>query len=374
MPFLRRVDRLTYERAHNTWQLRGPDDINVPPPDRLEYGWFTDFEDREAARNRRREREAREQAELRRAIPPIGQAQVQLRDLDDLAAAQNAWVHIAPPQEPPPQPVPVVDAAAPPADVQGFIDRLVAQRPPAARLRRDPDMPNNRQYLKDFPKLNLDKVPDGPKILRAVNLPPFKVDYDSHEQISTKLRGSVIMIKDNPFNVVDTIEAQDGFALLIRDYKGTTSWIMYDDVKDFRGIAPGYVNFQNAAYWVYRVPERQNRQGMTNANTHSRLAGTDFVQGARTDFLLTALSTRKDIEYAGNLVSLMEAGALSSIRLSNEIALYRSKTKGAPVGVEYYGRKIGLIVKDQVKVYDENDLIPSWINKDFMAVNLTLAA
>lgn len=369
MPWLRGQDRRTFEAAQNQHNIM-PD--QYPRPNREDYGWYDENGNRQLARHRRDAHAARERQAARVAPVQVGIGRAEARERWPAPPIGGGWNLPMPEPEPaPPAPQDDLPAGAVRVNAEDLARFIV---PNVLARRAEPEMANNRQYLKDYPELNLDKIADGPKIIRSVSLPPFKVEYDSHEQISQKLRGSVIMIKDNPFHVVETIDAAKGFALLVRDFKGVTSWIMYEAVKDFRGIAPGYVNYQNAAYWVYRVPERQNRQGMTNANTQSRLVGTMFTQGARNDFLLTALSVRKDIPYAPNLAQLIDAGALNSIRLSNEIALFKSKTKGAPVGVEYLGRNIGLIVKDQVKVLDENDLIPSWINKDFMSVNLSLVA
>jgi hypothetical protein len=60
------------------------------------------------------------------------------------------------------------------------------------------------------------------------------------------------------------------------------------------------------------------------------------------------------------------------MRLSNNVALYTTGKKGAPVGVEYCGRPLGLIVHDKCLVEDENDLYPTWIANDLAKVRLEM--
>lgn len=244
----------------------------------------------------------------------------------------------------------------------------------AARVRRRPDdlEPNGRMF-RDYRPLDLSKVPDGPKIVRDINLPPFRVDYDSHEQIHQKLVNTVILVKDNPVYVMQSGVQNGKFFLHVRG-KGFEGIIPYDEVKDCRGIAPGYFAYRGNAHWVYRSPERQNQQGMHQRNTYHKQAGQDLLNGARQEFLQEVLTFVKDIPFSPNLVEVMQSQGTSSIRLNNNVALYLTNKKGAPCGVEYCGRPLGLIVNDRCKVLDENDLYPTWIAKDLNKVRLELAA
>lgn len=253
-------------------------------------------------------------------------------------------------------------------------DVIDPHAPPRVRA-RDEEMGNNMKVLKEFPELNLDKLVSGPVIARDIKLPPFKIDYDSHEQIHQKLMNTVILVKNNPFYVQQTVDLGKGkFSLLVKDKDGANSVVKYDDVKDCRGIAPGYFMYRGAACWIYRIPDRQNQQGMHQRNMQYKTAGSTRPNSARYDFLLIALSTAKDMLYAENLQEVMLAGGTDSLRLTDKVALYLTQKKGAPIGVEYCGRSLGLIVNNYVKVMDENDLGPSWIHKDLHRANLVMAA
>jgi hypothetical protein len=244
-----------------------------------------------------------------------------------------------------------------------------------AELRLDRElMPDNMTYWKKHKPLNLDKLPPGDAIIRDISLPPFKIDYDSHEQINTKLNGTVIMIKDNPFFIARTCALPEGkFGLIVQDSRSNVMSVLYDDVKDCRPIAPGYVTYRGTVYWLFRTPERQNQQGMNHRNTFYKSIQTgDLTSGARHEFLLEALANRKDCQYAPNLDQLIEQGNIAGLRLSNNIALYKAGKKGAAVGVEYCGRPLGLMVNGTVKVLDETDLRPSWIHKDLHRVGLVM--
>jgi hypothetical protein len=233
--------------------------------------------------------------------------------------------------------------------------------------RAEREMATNAAMMKRFPTLNLDKLPDGPEIIRDIKLPPFKIDYDTHEQIHQKLNGTIILIKNRPFVVSETCEFKKGkFALAVYDTEREQKIVYYDDIADCRGIAPGYFTHRGAAHWTYRVPERQNSQGMHQRNMQCKQAGSKSPTSARSDFLLAALGVVKDVKYAANLHDIILGGGAQSIRLTNRLALYATGKKGAPIGVEYCGRALGLIVNDQCKVHDECDLMPSWMQVWFL--------
>lgn len=244
-------------------------------------------------------------------------------------------------------------------------------QPPRARA-RDDEMPNNARIMKEFTALNLDKL-QGPVILRDVKLPPFKIDYDSHEQIHQKLNNTVILIKNVPFLVRQTADlGKVGFGLLVQDKDGDNYKVLYNAVQDCRGIAPGYFMYRGQALWVYRVPERQNSQGMHPRNCQYKVAGTTHATGASATVLLHSLGQATDVQYASNLNDVLLGGMNQSMRLSNNIALYLTNKKGAPIGVEYCGRPLGLMVNGAIKVMDTNDLGPSWIHKDLHKVGLVM--
>jgi hypothetical protein len=256
----------------------------------------------------------------------------------------------------------------------GLADPFAPARLARARP-RDDGMANNAGVLKRYGQLNLDKLEAGPDIPRDIKLPPFKIEYDTHEQIHQKLNGTIILIKNRPFVVSETAEIKPGkFVLVVYDNARDQKYVPYEDVADCRGIAPGYFNYRGVAYWTYRIPERQNSQGMHQRNMQCKPAGSDSITAARADFLLAALGMAQNVKFAPNLADLITGGANASIRLTNRVALHSTRKKGAPVGVEYCGRPLGLIVNDCCKVYDESDLTPSWLHKDVNQAGLVLTA
>jgi hypothetical protein len=253
----------------------------------------------------------------------------------------------------------------------------MVQRRPRARAAprdRDDELDNNRGWLKRYPQMDISKMQDMDVYNRGVALQPFKVEYDSHEQINQKLNSTVILVKGHPFQVHGTIKlvGTAGYALLLGDRHGNLSWANYSDLTDFRTLAPGYINFNSTAYWVYRIPDRQNHQGMTMRNTYMKPAGDGRPQGMHPNTMMQALLNRKNIPFQPNLVELIENGVIQSIRLSNNVALHRVKNNGASCGVEYIGRPLGLVVGGRVKVLDDMDLGPTWIHKDCIDVSLEL--
>lgn len=230
--------------------------------------------------------------------------------------------------------------------------------------------------FKKFKPLNLEKLKPGDPVVRDITLPPFKVDYDQLEQINTKLLNTVIMIKDNPFYVLNVYDLGGGaFGLRVHGLDGNSFGIEYKDVADCRPIAPGYVSRNGSVYWLHRGPERQNQQGMNHRNTFLKAVNTDLVQGARHDFLLSALANRKDTPYNPVLDQMLVYQHVNHLRLSNNVALFFANKKGAPIGVEYCGRNFGLLTEGgAVKVLDECDLRPTWIHNDLRKIGLAVRA
>lgn len=255
------------------------------------------------------------------------------------------------------------------ADRLGGLRRVRAAAPPQAEVRA-----HNRGWMEKYGHLDINKLKDADTYNRGVALQPFKAEYDSHEQIQQKLYQSVILIKGWPFLVQGTIALEKGgFGLLLSDRDGTYKWVNYEEITDCRSLAPGYVNYSSAAYWVYRIPERQNHQGMTARNTLMKAAGTEHrSQGMNSNVLMQSVTGRKNIPFQTNLMDMIESDVFSSVRLSNNLALHKVKNKGAIAGVEYIGRPLGLIVDGRVKVLDDADLGPTWISKDCLDVNLEL--
>lgn len=244
-------------------------------------------------------------------------------------------------------------------------------------LRRDGErdgLEPNGNIVKRYPAMDLEKIPEGPYIPRDINLSPFRVDYDTHEQLHQKLAGTVVLVKNMPMQVMETGEVKGKFLLALK-YNGKTAYLPYDELKDCRSIAPGYFMYDSTAYWIYRVPERQNSQGMSPKNMHYKAVGSEQRGSAQCSMLQQALSMAKDVEFHPKISEVLSASATGGFRLTNKVAIYQSKKKGAEIAVEYIGRPMGLIIKEHiVRVYDESDLQPSWIHKDLAKAGLVMTA
>lgn len=236
------------------------------------------------------------------------------------------------------------------------------------RRRRDRDLEGERVFWKGVNPLDLDKLAeinyDRPK------LQPFKMKYDTLDEVRMRFNKTVILIKGNPFGVSDQRIVKDQFYLLLDDVSGKKSYVAVDDVPDFRPAAPGYVRVGESNGYLRRSPARVNQQGMTNQSVTIRRVGSRDNLSFNTPSLLDALTSRgKTLPWEKSYRKLIDDRIVQTLRLSDTLAVYK-KPNFDPIVVEYKGRRLGELHDHTVKVFDEDDMIQPWLKADVKKVDL----
>jgi hypothetical protein len=225
--------------------------------------------------------------------------------------------------------------------------------------------------LWNVPDLDPSKLPE--KALDRPKLRPFKLEYDTLNEVSMRFKGSVIQIKGHPFHVTDVRQdrADRRFYFLVEDYRDKKAKVCLDQIDDLRNLPPGFVQFDTYPVWMSRVPARSNQQGMNNQNTALRRVATDGNVPYNSRQLCHALasqgvSTKWEVAYHNLLVNRI----VPEFRLSDRVAMFTKKGND-PVYVAYRGRVFGKLTdQNVVTADDEDDLVQGWIKKHFNDVNL----
>jgi hypothetical protein len=121
------------------------------------------------------------------------------------------------------------------------------------------------QLWKNIPELNVRELPE--KDFGRVKLKPFKLEYDTLQEIRMRFHGTVIQIKGNPFYVSDLRKVKTKYYFLLEDHREQKHQVCVDDIDTFRGAPPGYVTMDGSHGFMTRVPARVNQQGMNTNNT-----------------------------------------------------------------------------------------------------------
>lgn len=222
-------------------------------------------------------------------------------------------------------------------------------------------------FWKGTSELKLDALEE--KSLDRPRLQPFKIKYDTLEEVRMRFNKTVLMIKGHPFTVSDQRSVKDRLYLLLENPNGVKQYIAVDDVPDFRPAPSVYVQCQSTAGYLTRLPARVNQQGMTSQNVSIRQVGSrDFVP-VRVEQIRDSLACygsilKWDVKYA----QLIDAGVVQTLRLSDRVAVYqRDKNCIA----EYKGRRLGKMDRHGVRLDDEDDSQP-WLKKDLAKVELEI--
>lgn len=222
----------------------------------------------------------------------------------------------------------------------------------------------------DFPVLDLDKLPVLP--LRKKELPPFKIEYETYQEIKLRLLNTVISIKGHPFLVSKIRQKSGSFELALNDgVSPHYSKVNYKDIQDLRSIPPMYLSL-NQTGWLCRIPGKVYQQGLNRNNTvlKSIDSGSSLTALDATS-LLRNMAKRTNRKWDGTLLSLLNAGELGSIRLSDDIAVHNKKNKTVAC---YRGRSLGEVHDNDIRVFDEDDLLQEWIDRASKEVGMELRA
>lgn len=251
--------------------------------------------------------------------------------------------------------------------------------PPRLRRRAEPDV----QIIDDVPnevrKAKKTELPEG-KL--ASKMPPFKLNYSNWEEVSHRLRNSMIVVKGLPYVVEHVEPARTGEALLYLTDGETRHVVPITEITSVRSLPPMYVNCVGdsgtTAYWFCRVPstpqggrEQQHHgdymQGMTTRNTMVKAPGKQMSYHGTPSLwpIIRGLKNKEDVHWDSKIEELMVKRIIPNIRLSDTVAVYLNKS----VQAEYKGRTLGMIKDDRVQLSEEDRDTP-WIYSDLQSVGL----
>lgn len=92
----------------------------------------------------------------------------------------------------------------------------------------------------------------------------FSKDITARD-LSMKLRDSIVVYSESPV-YVQSVDDQRRVYFRMLDSADEGVAVFSDKKFDYKAINLGYVNFRNSAYYLERMPRRQNRQGLEAAN------------------------------------------------------------------------------------------------------------
>jgi hypothetical protein len=216
------------------------------------------------------------------------------------------------------------------------------------------------------PDLDLDKLPS--QSLRKYPLQPFKIEYQTYQEIRLRLYNTVIGVKGNPFWVTQIANTPQGWKLALWDGDKVYQ-VMYKDLQDLRSFPPMYINTGHTG-WLCRHPGRVYQQGLNRHNTTLRnIEGNSGLMNFDPSGFISGFRRRTNRQWKKEFHELMEGGEMNNIRLSDEIAVTVKKDN---VLACYKGRALGHIQGSEITVLDEDDLLQEWIEKSARQVGLEL--
>lgn len=220
-----------------------------------------------------------------------------------------------------------------------------------------------------FEDLNLDALETKP--LRKYDLRPFKINYETYQEIKLRLLNTVISIKGHPFLVQKIAQTPQGFKLAVSDGLKTKT-VLYKDLTDLRSIPPMYVNGSHGPGWMCRIPGRVYQQGMNRQNTVLKAVdGKATLSALDATHFVKTFNKRTMRQWSSTLKSLLDVGELPGVRLSDEVAVKSEKGK---ILACYRGRFLGTVNDNDVIVGDDDDLLQQWIERSVKEVGLELRA
>lgn len=222
---------------------------------------------------------------------------------------------------------------------------------------------------KSIPELNIRDLPE--KDFGRVKLKPFKLEYDTLQEVSMRFRQTAIQIKGHPFYVSDVRKVKKQYYFLLENSRDQKFQVCLDEIDTFRGVPPGYVTLEGQHGYLSRIPARVNQQGMTTQNTSISQISTGSGFAFNVKGIVQAIESKgKTLPWNPHYRNLMINRVIPEMRLSDEVAVFTKKGQD-PIYVGYHGRVFGKMNEDQrVSALDEDDLIQPWITKHFQTVNL----
>lgn len=230
--------------------------------------------------------------------------------------------------------------------------------------------PRYAHLWEGVPELDVPALPE--KVFERPRLAPFKLKYDTLEEVRMRFRQTCILIKGNPFYVNDMRHRDGVFTLLVEDGGDRKSTVRLDEIPDLRGAPPGYViDPDNGPVYMLRMAARVNQQGMNPQNTQMRKIGANNAVPFGVKNIVKAIESKgKTTKWNPAFLSLIEDRAISELRLSDDVAIF-TKPKVKKIYVGYKGRVFGSLENGNVaKADDADDLLQPWVKKHFDRVEL----
>ena len=177
----------------------------------------------------------------------------------------------------------------------------------------------------------------------------FKIQYDDQEQFDRYLTGSVIAVSGQPFIVLSSDCRQRETILTLTGADGKRYTVPYEDPRiNCRWVLPRYgCNNLDQTAFLFRVPARLQKQGLTRENLRFKTPGGHFNTFKKPSDILPYLQPRPDRSWR-------EEKHKSVGYLSATLATVKG------LSLEYLGRKLGP-VQDDVCLLSEDDASQSWI-------------
>lgn len=241
---------------------------------------------------------------------------------------------------------------------------------PDWRQRRDRELEGERVFWKGVDQLDLNALTEVQ--LDRPRLQPFKLKYDTLDEVKMRLNKTVILVKGHPFFVTDQRHIKDEFYVLLEGIGNKKSYLPVAEIPDLRPASPCYVKVSETNGYLSRVPARVNQQGMTSQTVHiQRIGQREYISFSQ-QHLVEALTSRgKTLPWEKSYRRLIDDRIVSTFRLSDTLALYKKPTQES-VLVEYKGRRLGTLEDHTIKVFDEDDVIQPWLKSEVNKVNLEI--
>lgn len=210
---------------------------------------------------------------------------------------------------------------------------------------------------------------------RRLSQPPFKLDFDTLEDIRMRLNGSVILIGGKMYCVREVHKVRRDWALVVSDEKARFFYVMYSSpLVDLRAPEPRYVLIQDlGVVWLFRPPSQQQSQGGTEKNMCYFRVGQSMGSPQKLraiPYILEGIAQQDEMVWSSQVHELLQLGAVPSLRLSNNVAIYSVLTpKGREVHLEYKTRSFGQIKDGKVSL-SKRDLSCPWIVHDLNLVGI----
>lgn len=228
-------------------------------------------------------------------------------------------------------------------------------------LEEEEDKPKKSRKRKE---LKVSEIPE-----REDNLRPFKLPYQTFDEINMRLHDTIIGVKSKPF-LVTRLEPDAGdYTLQLQDVERDTYTVPYSLPElDCRTPELGYGVAQDGMIqYVIRRPERAQTQGISSTNALKKRVGMNSWQiFQRREELLHLLSNRPKRVITPGILETMKEGLIPYIFLSKKIVLVTKKTG---ITAEYRGRFLGH-VKDNIVLLSDDDQDMSHIKNDLREVGL----